>query len=85
MTEELIRHVHVRKVNFTGSSHVGSIVASIAGRHLKPVLMELGGKASAIVMEDADLDKAALNCAMGAFMNVSGNSGTCSRPNPCTC
>lgn len=85
VTEELIRNVHVKKVNFTGSSHVGSIVASIAGRHLKPVLMELGGKASAIVMEDADLDNAALSCAMGAFMNVRGNSVTCSTPNPCTC
>ncbi|KAF4918198.1 Salicylaldehyde dehydrogenase [Colletotrichum viniferum] len=42
----------------------------MAGRHLKPVLMELGGKASAIVLPDADLDNAALHCAKGAFMNA---------------
>lgn len=71
MTEQLIKNVHVRKINFTGSSHVGSIIAALAGKHLKPCLMELGGKASAIVMPDADLDTAALNCAMGSFMNAS--------------
>lgn len=71
VTEQLIGDARLRKVNFTGSSSVGSIVASLAGKHLKPCLMELGGKASAIVMRDADLGKAALSCAMGSFMNVS--------------
>jgi acyl-CoA reductase-like NAD-dependent aldehyde dehydrogenase len=56
---------------------VGSIVAKRAGEHLKPVLMELGGKASAIVLEDADLEKAALQCALGAFMNVSSPRFSC--------
>ena len=50
---------------------VGSIIASQAGKHLKPVLMELGGKASAIVLPDADLQKAALACALGSFLHVS--------------
>lgn len=71
VTEQLIENIHVRKVNFTGSSRVGSIIAALAGKHLKPCLMELGGKASAIVMPDADLDVAALSCAMGSFMNAS--------------
>jgi acyl-CoA reductase-like NAD-dependent aldehyde dehydrogenase len=71
ITETLIAHPAVRKINFTGSSHVGSVISSIAGKHLKPVLMELGGKASAIILKDADLANAAQQCAFGAFMNVS--------------
>lgn len=71
ITEALISNPAVRKINFTGSSHVGSVISSIAGKHLKPVLMELGGKASAIVLKDADLSNAARQCAMGAFLNVS--------------
>ena len=50
---------------------MGSIIAATAGKNLKPVLMELGGKASAIVLADADLDKAAKACLSGAFLNVS--------------
>ncbi|KID95860.1 Aldehyde/histidinol dehydrogenase, partial [Metarhizium majus ARSEF 297] len=70
VTESLIAHPDVKKINFTGSTKVGSILAASAGRHLKPCLMELGGKANAIVLKDADLDKAAVQCAMGAFMNA---------------
>ena len=58
----------VKKINFTGSTGIGRIVASLAGKQLKPVLMELGGKAPAIVCEDADLHTAALQCALGAFL-----------------
>lgn len=43
-------------------------MAGLAGKQLKPVLMELGGKAPAIVCEDADLHTAALQCALGAFL-----------------
>ena len=71
VTNALIAHPAVRKVNFTGSSRVGAIISAEAGRHLKPVLMELGGKANAVVLADADLQKAALHCAVGAFINVS--------------
>jgi hypothetical protein len=63
----------MKKINFTGSSGVGAIISSIAGKHLKPVVMELGGKASSIVLKDADLTKAAENCARGAFFNVGYN------------
>ncbi|PYI06326.1 vanillin dehydrogenase [Aspergillus sclerotiicarbonarius CBS 121057] len=69
VTNALIAHPAVRKINFTGSTAVGSIIASTAGKHVKPVLLELGGKASAIVLDDANLEKAALNCALGAFMH----------------
>ncbi|KAF2013945.1 aldehyde dehydrogenase [Aaosphaeria arxii CBS 175.79] len=69
ITTALIEHPAIKKINFTGSTGVGRIIASTAGKHLKPVLMELGGKASAIVLDDADLNKAATQCALGAFLN----------------
>lgn len=75
ITTALIEHPAIKKVNFTGSTAVGSIIASQAGKNLKPVLMELGGKASAIVLDDADLGKAAFQCALGAFLHVSLLSG----------
>lgn len=48
VTTALIEHPAVKKINFTGSTGVGSIIAGQAGKNLKPCLMELGGKASAI-------------------------------------
>ena len=71
LTELIIGHRAVKKVNFTGSTNIGSIIASLAGKHLKPVVMELGGKASAIVLDDANLETAATQCALGAFLHVS--------------
>ena len=65
----LIDHPLTRHINFTGSTHVGRIVAERAARHLKPVLLELGGKAPMIVLDDADLDEAVNAAAFGAFMN----------------
>lgn len=65
----LIDHPAVRHINFTGSTRVGRIVAERAARHLKPVLLELGGKAPLIVLEDADIDAAVSAAAFGAFMN----------------
>lgn len=69
ITTSLIAHPEVKKINFTGSTNVGRIIAKQAGEHLKPVLLELGGKAPAIVWEDADLDLAAQQCAVGAFLH----------------
>jgi acyl-CoA reductase-like NAD-dependent aldehyde dehydrogenase len=69
IVEALIAHPAVRRVNFTGSTRVGRIIAEIAGRNLKPVLLELGGKAPLIVLDDADLDAAVNATAFGAFMN----------------
>jgi acyl-CoA reductase-like NAD-dependent aldehyde dehydrogenase len=65
----LIDHPAVRRINFTGSTRVGRIIARRAAEHLKPVLLELGGKAPLLVLEDADLDEAVKAAAFGAFMN----------------
>jgi len=65
----LIDHPAVRRINFTGSTAVGKIIAKRAAEHLKPVLLELGGKAPLLVLDDADLDEAVKAAAFGAFMN----------------
>jgi len=65
----LIDHPAVRHINFTGSTRVGRIIAERAAHHLKPVLLELGGKAPLIVLDDADIDAAVNAAAFGAFMN----------------
>ena len=69
VVDELISHPAVRRVNFTGSTRVGRLVAENAARHLKRVLLELGGKAPQIVLPDADLDEAAAAAKFGAFMH----------------
>lgn len=69
--EALISHPAVKKVNFTGSTAVGKTIAGMAARYCKPTLMELGGKACQIVMQDADLDDAARAAVVGAFLHVS--------------
>src|SRR5690348_12082581 len=66
----LIDHEAVRRINFTGSTAVGRIIAKRAAEHLKPVLLELGGKAPLIVLADADLDEAVKAAAFGAFLNA---------------
>jgi vanillin dehydrogenase len=69
VVDELIAHPATRRINFTGSSKVGRIIAEKAGRHLKRVLLELGGKAPLIVLKDADLDRAASAASFGAFFH----------------
>ena len=69
IVEALIVHPAVRRINFTGSTRVGRIIAELAGRHLKPVLLELGGKAPLLVLDDADIDAAVNAAVFGAFMN----------------
>ncbi len=69
IVEALIAHRAVRRINFTGSTRVGRVIAETAGRHLKPALLELGGKAPAIVLDDADLDHTVACIAFGAYMN----------------
>jgi benzaldehyde dehydrogenase (NAD) len=65
----LIDAPEVKRINFTGSTGVGRIIAKRAAEHLKPCLLELGGKAPLIVLDDADLDEAVKAAAFGAFMN----------------
>ncbi len=69
IVEALISASVVRRVNFTGSTRVGRVIAEIAARHLKPVLLELGGKAPFVVLDDADLDEAVRAASFSAFMN----------------
>jgi acyl-CoA reductase-like NAD-dependent aldehyde dehydrogenase len=70
IVERLIANPAVRRVNFTGSTPVGRIVAQAAARYLKPALLELGGKAPLLVLDDADLDAAAAGANFGAFINL---------------
>jgi benzaldehyde dehydrogenase (NAD) len=65
----LIDAKQVKRINFTGSTTVGRIIARRAAENLKPCLLELGGKAPLIILEDADLDEAVKAAAFGAFMN----------------
>ncbi len=69
VVETLISHPAVRRISFTGSTRTGRHIAETAARYLKPVLLELGGKASLIVLDDADLDEAVEAAAFGAFVN----------------
>jgi succinate-semialdehyde dehydrogenase/glutarate-semialdehyde dehydrogenase len=66
----LIPHPAIRKISFTGSTAVGKELASLAGRHMKRMTMELGGHAPAIVCADADLDLAVRVIAAAKFRNA---------------
>ncbi|WP_439607035.1 aldehyde dehydrogenase [Hydrogenophaga sp.] len=69
VVEALIAHDAVRRVNFTGSTKVGRIIGALAGKYLKPALLELGGKAPLIVLDDADIEHAVNAAAFGSFLN----------------
>ncbi|MGN7292802.1 aldehyde dehydrogenase [Rhizobium sp. SAFR-030] len=70
IVEALIAAPEVRRVNFTGSTRVGRIIGELCGRHLKPALLELGGKAPLLVLEDADIDAAVNAAVFGCYMNM---------------
>lgn len=65
ITEAVISHPALRKIEFIGSASVGKISGSVAARYLKPMLMELGDQSPAIVLDDADLKLAAECCVRG--------------------
>jgi acyl-CoA reductase-like NAD-dependent aldehyde dehydrogenase len=69
VVDELIAHPLTRRINFTGSTKVGRIIAEKAGKHLKRVLLELGGKAPMVVLPDADIDQAVRAANFGAFFH----------------
>ncbi|WP_199027732.1 aldehyde dehydrogenase [Ralstonia sp. ASV6] len=69
IVEAMIAHPAVRRVNFTGSTRVGRIIAQTCATHLKPAVLELGGKAPLLVLADADIDAAVDGAAFGAFAN----------------
>ncbi|KAI1500247.1 aldehyde dehydrogenase domain-containing protein [Biscogniauxia marginata] len=70
VAETIISNQNVKKINFTGSTPVGRIVGRLAGQYLKPLVLELGGKAPAIVWKDANLDRAAEQCILGSFLHA---------------
>jgi benzaldehyde dehydrogenase (NAD) len=67
--EALITHPLVRVISFTGSTAVGRHIGALAGQHLKRIHLELGGNSALIVLDDADLDKAASAGAWGSFLH----------------
>ncbi|MGW9026015.1 aldehyde dehydrogenase family protein [Streptomyces sp. NPDC055722] len=69
IAEALIGDDRVRTVNFTGSTGVGRIIGELAARHLKPAVLELGGKNAVLVLNDADIDHAVDAATFSVFMN----------------
>jgi len=67
--EALIADPNIAMISFTGSTAAGKRVGELASRHLKRVTLELGGKNSTIVLDDADLDVAASSAAWGAYLH----------------
>ena len=70
ISEHLIPAPQIRKVSFTGSVPVGKHLAGLAGSHMKPVTMELGGHSPVIVFDDADVSQAALQLAAFKYRNA---------------
>ena len=69
VVDALIAHPGVRRVNFTGSTRVGRVIAESCARHLKPSVLELGGKAPLVVLDDADIGAAVDAAVFGSFAN----------------
>lgn len=69
IVEELVSHQGVRRINFTGSTRVGKLIAQTCARYLKPVVLELGGKAPLVILDDADIGEAVNAAAFGCFAN----------------
>ena len=70
ISEQVIAAPEIRKISFTGSVVVGKLLAEQAGRHLKPVTMELGGHAPVVVFDDVDVDAVAQMCVSFKFRNA---------------
>jgi succinate-semialdehyde dehydrogenase / glutarate-semialdehyde dehydrogenase len=68
--EEVIKNKHIKAVTLTGSTPAGSAVASTAGKEIKKSVLELGGSNALVVLEDANLQKAAETCVQARFQNT---------------
>jgi benzaldehyde dehydrogenase (NAD) len=69
VTELAVKHKRVLRVNFTGSDRVGRIIAGWAATCLKQCVLELGGKAPVLVLDDANLEDAVESVVFGALSN----------------
>lgn len=69
VVDAIVSHPALRRVNFTGSTKVGKLIAQTCAKYLKPAVLELGGKAPFVVLDDADLDAAVAAATFGAFAN----------------
>jgi benzaldehyde dehydrogenase (NAD) len=67
--EAIVVDPNIAMISFTGSTAAGRRVGELASKHLKKVTLELGGKNSTIVLDDADLDVAASCVAWGAYLH----------------
>jgi aldehyde dehydrogenase (NAD+) len=67
--DKLISDPRVKMITFTGSSKVGRHLAAEAGKHMKRVTLEMGGKNPLVVLQDADLDYAVDAAAFGIFFH----------------
>ncbi|WP_432189730.1 aldehyde dehydrogenase [Streptomyces sp. Tue6028] len=68
-SEYLVSHRDVDKIAFTGSTRAGRRIASIGGEQLKRVSLELGGKSAAVILPDADLDRAVQGLKFASLLN----------------
>ena len=69
MGDELVENPLIKGISFTGSTPVGRSIAAKAGAHLKKCCVELGGKDSLIVLDDADMERATSSASFGGFMH----------------
>lgn len=69
VVDAMVAHPALRRVNFTGSTRVGRLIAGTCAKHLKQVVLELGGKAPFVVLDDADIDAAVAAATFSAFAN----------------
>jgi len=69
VVDALIAHPAIRRINFTGSTRVGRLIAQRCAHYLKPCLLELSGKSPFIVLDDADIEAAVDAAIYGSFMN----------------
>jgi benzaldehyde dehydrogenase (NAD) len=67
--EALCTDANVAMIQFTGSTATGRRIGALAGQHLKKMSLELGGKNSLIILDDADLEFAVSNAAFGAYLH----------------
>lgn len=69
VVEAMVSHPAVRRVNFTGSTRVGRLIAQTCAKYLKPAVLELGGKAPLVILDDAEIEDAVNAAAFGCFAN----------------